>query len=45
MIIYVGLLLLLTFFKITLRREIWNIIDIIVGIGLIASLFMSRTKS
>ncbi len=46
MIIYVGLALLFQpFFKIALGREMWNIVDVIVGIGLIASLFMNRTKS
>jgi hypothetical protein len=46
MIIYCGLALLFQpFFKIALGREIWNIVDVIVGIGLIASLFMNRTKS
>jgi hypothetical protein len=45
-IIYGGLALLFQpFFKIALGREIWNIVDVIVGIGLIASLFMNRTKS
>jgi hypothetical protein len=45
MIIYGGLALLFQpFFKIALGREIWNIVDVIVGIGLIASLFMKRTK-
>ena len=46
MIIYGGLALLFQpFFKIALGREIWNIVDVIVGIVLIASLFMNRTKS
>tara|TARA_B110000208_G_C11459535_1_gene317778 strand:+ start:69 stop:371 length:303 start_codon:yes stop_codon:yes gene_type:complete len=47
MIIYGGLALLFQpFFKIALGREIWNIVDVIVGIGLIANLlFMNRTKS
>ena len=46
MIIYGGLALLFQpFFKIALGRDIWNIVDVIVGIGLIASLFMNRTKS
>jgi hypothetical protein len=46
MIIYGGLALLFQpFFKIALGREIWNIVDVIVGIGLIASLFMNRTES
>jgi hypothetical protein len=45
-IIYGGLALLFQpFFKIALGREIWNIVDVIVGIGLIASLFINRTKS
>jgi len=46
MIIY-GVLALLfqPFFKIALGREIWNIVDVIVGIGLIASLIISNTKS
>ncbi|MDO5969848.1 hypothetical protein Q4Q35_08510 [Flavivirga aquimarina] len=46
MIIYGGLALLFQpFFKIALGREIWNIVDVIVGVGLIASLFMIKTKS
>ena len=46
MIIYGGLALLFQpFLKIALGREIWNIVDVIVGIGLIASLIMNRTKS
>lgn len=46
MIIFGGLALLFQpFFKIALGREIWNIVDVIVGIGLIVSLFMNRTKS
>ena len=46
MIIYGGLALLFQpFFKIALGREMWNIVDVIVGIGLIASLIMNRTKS
>jgi len=41
MIIYGGLALLFQpFFKIALGREIWNIVDVIVGIGLIASIFI-----
>ena len=40
MIIYGGLALLFQpFFKIALGREIWNIVDVLVGIGLIVSLF------
>lgn len=46
MIIYGGLALLFQpFFKIALGREMWNIVDVIVGIGLIGSLIMNRTIS
>ncbi|WP_055445569.1 DUF6804 family protein [Lacinutrix himadriensis] len=46
MIIYGALALLFQpFFKIALGREIWNIVDVIVGIGLIGSLFINRTKN
>ena len=46
MIIYGGLALLFQpFFKIALGREIWNIVDIIVGIGLIISIFMKPKES
>jgi len=43
MIIY-GVLALLfqPFLKISLGREIWNIIDVIVGIGLIVSIFRNK---
>jgi hypothetical protein len=45
MIIYGGLALLFQpFFKIALGREIWNVVDVLVGIGLIASLVMNRAK-
>lgn len=40
MIIYGALTLLFQpLFKIALGRELWNIIDVIVGIGLLLSLF------
>ncbi|MGO2103751.1 MAG: DUF6804 family protein [Psychroflexus halocasei] len=46
MIIYGGLALLFQpFFKIALGREMWNIVDVFVGIGLIGSLIIKRTKS
>ncbi len=46
MIIYGGLALLFQpFFKIALGRQIWNIVDIIVGIGLIISIFMKPKES
>lgn len=41
MIIYGGLALLFQpYFKIALGREIWNIVDVLVGIGLLISIFM-----
>lgn len=40
MIIYLSLALLFQpFFKIALGRQIWNIVDVIVGLGLLISLF------
>lgn len=43
--IYVGLgLLFQPFFKITLGRELWNIVDIVVAIGLIVSIIKSKKK-
>ena len=43
MIIYVCLAILFQpLFKISLGREIWNIIDIIAGIGLIITIFWKR---
>ena len=40
MIIYAVLALLFQpFFKIALGRQMWNIVDIVVGIGLILSIF------
>jgi len=45
-IIYVGLALLFQpFFKIALGRELWNIIDVVVGIGLLISIFMKPKES
>ncbi len=45
MIIYGGLALLFQpFFKIALGREMWNIVDVIVGIGLLISIFMKQGK-
>jgi len=46
MIIFGALALLFQpFFKIALGREIWNIVDVIVGIGLILSLWISPKKA
>lgn len=43
MIIYIALALLFQpLFKISLGRELWNTVDVIVGIGLLLSLFMKR---
>ena len=45
MIIYGALALLFQpFFKIALGRELWNIVDVIVGISLIVSLFMKEKR-
>lgn len=42
-IVYGGLALLFQpILKITLGREIWNIIDVIVAIGLVCSIFFSK---
>lgn len=41
--IYVGLALLFQpFFKVALGRQTWNIVDVIVGLGLIASIFIKQ---
>lgn len=32
------------FFKIALGRELWNLVDVVVGIGLIVSVFSKREK-
>lgn len=46
MIVYGGLALLFQpFFKIALGRQMWNIVDVIVGIGLLISIFMKPKKS
>ena len=46
MIIYGGLALLFQpFLKIALGRQMWNVVDVIVGIGLIASIFMKPKES
>jgi hypothetical protein len=45
MIIYAGLALLFQpFFKIALGRQLWNIVDVIIGIGLIVSVFINSKK-
>ena len=46
MIIYAGLALLFQpFFKIALGREMWNVVDVIVGIGLLISILMKPKES
>ena len=46
MIVYGGLALLFQpFFKIALGRQMWNIVDVVVGIGLIISIFMKPKES
>ena len=43
--IYFGLALLFQpFFKIALGRELWNIVDVVVGIALVLSFFMTSEK-
>ena len=43
--IYMALAVLFQpFFKIALGRALWNVIDVVVGIGLIVSLFKSDNK-
>jgi len=45
MIIYGGLALLFQpFFKIALGRQMWNIVDVVVGIGLLISIFMKPNE-
>lgn len=46
MIIYGGLALLFQpFFKVALGRQMWNVVDVIVGIGLLISIFMKPKES
>jgi hypothetical protein len=45
-IIYGGLALLFQpFFKIALGKQMWNIVDVVVGIGLLVSIFMKPKKN
>lgn len=45
-IIYVGLAILFQpIIKIALGREIWNVVDIVVGIGLIISLLKTKDEN
>lgn len=41
MVIYMGLAILFQpLLKISLGREIWNVVDVVVGIGLLVSIFI-----
>ena len=43
--IYVILAILFQpFFKISLGRQIWNVVDLVVGIGLVFSLFLKQRE-
>ena len=37
-------LLFQPFFKVALGRELWNIVDVVVGVGLIISIFIKRKE-
>ncbi len=44
-IIYIGLALLFQpFFKLAFGRTLWNIIDVVVGLGLLMSIFMKQKE-
>ena len=46
MIVYGGLAILFQpFFKIVLGRQIWNIVDVVVGIVLLLSIFMKSKEN
>ena len=46
MFIYGALALLFQpFFKIALGRVIWNIVDIVVGVGLLVSIFIQKNRN
>ena len=46
MIIYGGLALLFQpFFKISFGRQMWNVVDVVVAIGLLLSIFMKPKES
>jgi hypothetical protein len=45
MIIYCGLALLFQpFFKVSLGRQIWNVVDVIVSVFIIVTIFIDRQK-
>ncbi len=46
MFIYIGLAILFQpLLKISLGRQVWNVVDVVVGIGLLISIFMKPKKS
>jgi hypothetical protein len=46
MIVYIGLALLFQpFFKIVLGRQLWNIVDVVVGIVLLISIFLKSKEN
>jgi len=46
MIIYICLAVLFQpIFKIALGRDLWNVVDVIIGIGLLISIFMKAKES
>jgi hypothetical protein len=43
--IYIALALLFQpFYKIALGREIWNMVDVVVGVALLASIFLDKKR-
>ena len=45
MIIFIGLALLFQpFFKVALGRQIWNIVDVVVSVFLIVTIFIDRQR-
>ncbi|HUH74041.1 MAG TPA: DUF6804 family protein [Chitinophagales bacterium] len=46
MIVYIGLALLFQpLFKVALGRDLWNIVDVLVGIGLLVSVYSEKRKT
>ena len=46
MIIFIYLAVLFQpLLRISLSRQVWNVVDVIVGVGLIASIFIGKNKS
>jgi hypothetical protein len=45
-IVFVGLVLLFQpIAKVTLGRQVWNIVDVVVAVGLIGTIFLQKFKS